>query len=476
MTYISMLKNIPELLNQPTGIAAIASVGIHGAIALIVPLMPVDSNQSTEANNNKTVGLMEFSPDDLARLPQTSENAQTALQPLQLPQQQQIKLPQFDTEVAVIPPLQTPSPTQTVLPVIPKSTSNYNLSYLPKKQAAPMFTQRDFRTQVSNFRVSSNLPRTTPRVSTPSVSPFVSKTDAQISKTQPLRVNKLPQVKPNNDISGVPLINPSADPIDINSTRRPREFTEFKNPSIASNTEVNPVTPAGLLIGGSMERKSKLRPDSPSIVSSANNSTERKIIVPTINPSEAQVQKNQRLLAKLNSNEQPRKAVQIASPVIKQQAVIRKTIATDNPEIEGTVSGQLVVDGDGKVLDIKFQGRKVTPQLQSRTRAFLSANAPKGDKQVSYYPFQLQFKNTNRDSMKGNDVQLKPSTGNNNQPVAEQQDRKNPTKNQAVVVPNSPPKAEVLEETPKSANDSTQNLIQKLRQVKQERQSSASDQ
>ena len=46
MSYVSVLKSIPEILGQPTGIAAIASLGIHGAIALIVPLMPIDSNHN----------------------------------------------------------------------------------------------------------------------------------------------------------------------------------------------------------------------------------------------------------------------------------------------------------------------------------------------------------------------------------------------------------------------------------------------
>ncbi|NJR19781.1 MAG: hypothetical protein HC785_31730 [Calothrix sp. CSU_2_0] len=35
MSYVSFLKNIPEVLTQPTGIAALASLGIHGAIAFI---------------------------------------------------------------------------------------------------------------------------------------------------------------------------------------------------------------------------------------------------------------------------------------------------------------------------------------------------------------------------------------------------------------------------------------------------------
>ncbi|TAE53361.1 MAG: hypothetical protein EAZ76_16320 [Nostocales cyanobacterium] len=471
MSYVSMLKNIPELLNQPTGIAALASVGIHGAIALIVPLMPVDSTPSTAANSKKAVGLIELSPEEQARLPQTSENAQTALQPLQLPQQPQIKLPSFDTQVAVIPPLETPLPSQGGLPVIPKSTSNYNLSYLPKQQAAPMFTQRDFRTQVSNFRIS-NLPRSVPRVAPRSVSPFVDDIDTQIRETQPLNVSRLPQVQPNDDISGEPLVNPSADAIDIGSTKTPGEYTEFTHPNIANkNTEVNEGGSAGLLVGESLERRSKLVSVAPTESSSSENSSQGQVVVPTMSRAEAQIQKNQQLLARLNSGEDSRQVVEI-----KPQTVIRKTIATDNPEMEGTVSGELVVDANGKVLDIKFQGGKVSPQLQSKTRAFLSANVPKGEKQVSSYPFQLQFKNVDNGSMSGKNVQVKPAQNQNSQPVADQQESKNQPKNQAVVIPNPSPTAGVVEEKSGAVDNSSSTLIQKLRQVKEDRQTSKSDQ
>lgn len=70
MSYVSLFKNIPELLSQPIGIAAIASLGIHGAIAMIVPLMPMDSSKSKDTASSKTVGLLELSQADQSRLPQ----------------------------------------------------------------------------------------------------------------------------------------------------------------------------------------------------------------------------------------------------------------------------------------------------------------------------------------------------------------------------------------------------------------------
>jgi len=112
MSYVSLLKNIPDILGQPTGIAAIASLGIHGAIALIVPLMPVDANKSNESSP-KSVGVLELSQADQSRLPQSVDPNQVGLQaqlPLQsqFPQQPQLgNIPSFNNQTAILPPYPT---------------------------------------------------------------------------------------------------------------------------------------------------------------------------------------------------------------------------------------------------------------------------------------------------------------------------------------------------------------------------------
>jgi len=70
----------------------------------------------------------------------------------------------------------------------------------------------------------------------------------------------------------------------------------------------------------------------------------------------------------------------------------------NNRDMEGVVFGRLVVDPDGKVLDIKFQDQSVSPQLQSQTREFFNANPPKGEQNISSYPFQLRFNLVNNAS------------------------------------------------------------------------------
>ncbi len=72
MSYASVLKNIPEFMGQPAGVAALASLGIHGAIALILPLVPVSTPKADkQVNTLKPVGLTTLSPKEISRLPQT---------------------------------------------------------------------------------------------------------------------------------------------------------------------------------------------------------------------------------------------------------------------------------------------------------------------------------------------------------------------------------------------------------------------
>src|SRR3712207_3295372 len=104
MSYVSLLKNIPEFLSQPTGIAAVASLGIHGAIALLLPIVPVDSKPKQEASAKRSVGLVELSHAEQSRLPQPG-----------LPQ------PSIQTQASVFP--QVPPPTLANSPNFPKPSA-----------------------------------------------------------------------------------------------------------------------------------------------------------------------------------------------------------------------------------------------------------------------------------------------------------------------------------------------------------------
>jgi hypothetical protein len=53
-----------------------------------------------------------------------------------------------------------------------------------------------------------------------------------------------------------------------------------------------------------------------------------------------------------------------------------------------------VVDPEGKVLDIKFQDKSVDRELQSKAREYFSTRSPQGGQQISSYPFTLRFHNS----------------------------------------------------------------------------------
>lgn len=468
MSYASILKNIPEIFSQPTGIAAIASLGIHGAIALIVPLMPVDSGQSTEPNTTKAVGLMELSPADQNRLPQTAPS-QVALQP-QLPQQPEIPLINFGEEKVIIPPvesaIQAPLPSQTVLPPIPTSSANYNLSYLPKRQPIQRFARNDFRTQVSNFRISRN-------TFSPSTSPFVDDIDAKIKETQALNINRLPQVQADNKLPSEPLINPSPDAIDIGSTATPQGVTEPQKIQLGDNpVQIAANSPSDIAAEPSLQGKGQLRAAAAIVIPSSATSTQQQTQVTTGSEFDSQGQKREQLLAKLDSYNTLRKTIREAYPNVKEQAVIRETISTNKQGMEGTVLGRLVVDPNGKVLDIKFQDGSVAPELQSKTREFFNANPPKGEKRISSYPFQLRFTNNGDRKIPQKIQQLKPSPSPETQTVSDPQIDKNQSNNQAVVIPNPSPTSVVSDDKPALSTESAQKLIQQLRQIKETRQNS----
>ena len=457
MSYGSLLKNIPEILSQPTGIAAIASLGIHGAIALIVPLMPVNSSPSSKTESPKAVGLMELSAADQSRLPQAPNTSQVALQQPQLPLQQQLPGVALGNLSTTYPGLQPGLSSQSVLPVIPSSPTNYNLSYLPSRQSIQRLTGNNLQTEMSRFQARSTY--------TPSASPFVNNLDHRIREPESLGINRLPEVRQNNEIPGEPLNNPSAEPIDIGSTTAagisPPQTVESENNAVK--------------IAQSREK-----------LAFSDNST-GKLPETLTSQSELKSKRTEQLLAKLNSYNDLRQNIRKEYPNIKEKGVIRETISTNTPEMEGTVLGRLVVDSDGKVLDIKFQEGTESPKLQSKVREFFSANPPQADKHLtSSYAFQLKFQNNPNPSRVSSKIQ--PSVTPNADKVSQPQTQTSVIPNsQKVSQPqtqntNNPPETPSINtlkpvssptqnsDSPAASTDSNQKLIQKLRQIKEERE------
>jgi len=69
MSYLSLLKSLPDNLRQPAGIAFIASIGVHGLVGFSLPLL--SSSQTETPDQQQKVKVVELSPDQVQRLPQS---------------------------------------------------------------------------------------------------------------------------------------------------------------------------------------------------------------------------------------------------------------------------------------------------------------------------------------------------------------------------------------------------------------------
>ena len=103
MSYLSFIKNLPEKLTQPPLIAALASVGIHGVLAMTLPSLSA-SSKPEEQKPRGTVKVVELTPAEQSRIPQLAPPP--------------VSLPPIPNQTQLLPPLPPPS---SVLPPIPSS-------------------------------------------------------------------------------------------------------------------------------------------------------------------------------------------------------------------------------------------------------------------------------------------------------------------------------------------------------------------
>ncbi|MBG1265152.1 hypothetical protein [Nostoc sp. WHI] len=361
MSYVSLLKNIPEIISQPIGIAAIASLGIHGAIAMIVPLMPMEANKPKETGSSKTVGLLELSQADQNRLPQSTP--QVGLQ--QFPPVAPVSPPNFGAQ-AVLPPLTPPLPSsQLVLPPLPPSSNNYRISSLPTRQSLRMIPSENLRFDASKvdsskFNAGAKFSPLVPRLN-----------DSKYEVSKPFPINRLPELQSQRI------------PEDILRNAQPPNLSDTTSIATAQgNTTLND---ASKFSQNSLINSLKQTPRVEKTLIGTRGSAPQ--------TADLSAKGTQQAIAQLDSYTNLRKEVQEEYPNARQKSVIREILPTDKPNLEGAVLGVLIVDPDGKVLDIKFQNKFISPELRTKAREYFNKQSPKGDKQISSYPFNLLFQN-----------------------------------------------------------------------------------
>ncbi|MGB3203429.1 MAG: energy transducer TonB [Crinalium sp.] len=114
MSYFPSSQNLPELLHNPSAIAALISIGIHGLLALSLPTLSAASKEE-EQNIRRSVEVVALTPTEQARLPQT-----TSLPPLTT-----------NTQPLPLTPPITSLPTVPLLPPPGNYSSNIPLIQLP---------------------------------------------------------------------------------------------------------------------------------------------------------------------------------------------------------------------------------------------------------------------------------------------------------------------------------------------------------
>ncbi|MBN3879742.1 MULTISPECIES: hypothetical protein [unclassified Nostoc] len=487
MSYVSLLKNIPEILSQPIGIAAIASLGIHGAIAMIVPLMPMESNKPKETASSKTVGLLELSQADQNRLPQSTP--QIGLQ--QLPPVAPLAASNFSLQPGLTPLAPSPS-SQMVLPPLPASSNNYRVSSLPTRQSLRMIPSENLRFDASKF--DSSKFNTSARFSQPVPRVNVNENVAKYESPKPLAVNRLPELQ-SQQIPADMLRN--AQPPILSETTP--LATAQVNPTSQPMTQPIP-NASSTIAQNPLINSLKQAPRNGDTLIGTRGST--------LQTADLSAKGTQQAIAQLDSYANLRKEVQQQYPNAEQKPVIRQTLSTNKSNLEGAVLGVLIVDPDGKVLDIKFQDKLISPELQLKARQYFNKQSPKGDKQISSYPFNLRFQNStsnitgttqeqNPSSLSApgiNNNQLTPSPAATFKPLPNLQIRNNPPTSSptATLKPLSELQIKNNQPTPSSAAttseplllpkinqgqstsaaESDKKLVERLREVKENRQKS----
>ncbi len=390
MSYVSILKNIPEFLSQPAGIAAIASVGIHGAIAFILPLMPVDSTKSNQTTSPASVGIMELSQAEQNRLPQNKSPQISALP--QIPLQPTVPLPNFGSLPTPLPQLPpNPDSTKVILPPLPRASANPSISSLPVLPQ-PSFNS-SFNAKASS---SGSYRRFNQKINLGQPAPLVSRRSA-------------PRRQTSSPVANIPSIQ--AEPI-------PPELTRVPPPP-----PLPPMTDPGLGIGNSVAIGNRVPVNLPRVVNPKDfvAPTSRNIPKPgdkltfagqSLQQWGNQSSGNRRIEL---PNQQPSNGNIITAPqntstltLAKQFEEVRgrySNLETKEPISdvvrskkgqEGKTEGTLVIDADGKADYLKFVDRSVSSDLKKATRDYFrnyfKENPIRKNGKAKVYAFTLDFK------------------------------------------------------------------------------------
>jgi hypothetical protein len=377
MSYVSLLKNIPEFLSQPTGIAALASLGIHGVIAFVMPLMPVESSSKQSTSKPKTVGLVELNQAEMNRLPQTG-TPQIALptQAAILPQVPPPNLlPQSTPALPPLPPLSGTTSNST-LPPLPNST-NVSIPALPKSQSFKIASASDYQIRPSYSQQVQ--PYQTPKVSLGEAKPLT-------SSPIPYRV---PPVQGASWKEQQEIINNSA-PLTPDQMPLPADGN-MPSQAVQPGTEAPSASPYKPLIPlgetPKVDHSIALGPQTEQLPQQGSSAD-----VPGL-PSTA----SQEMSRRTTSSTDRFLAVKGQYPNIETRLPLSATVNSKVAQ-DGNVEGDLVINSQGQVEAINFNDNSISSELKTATRQYFKEyfqnNPASSNGKPKYYPFNIAFKSS----------------------------------------------------------------------------------
>lgn len=231
MSYQSLFKTISEKLTQPSGVAVMASIGIHLILGATLPYLLPALSREDEAESRRTVELLELNPEDLGNLPAIAS-------PLDLPPLP--PLPEnFDPEqFQSLPPL--PSDLSTPLSQLPEPSvsSRYKFPLVPLPSLRP--SQRLARRSIP---LPSTSRATQPQLQDESLPPEESQaetpeTEYEIAKNSGVQIPVFRTAPPG-------IIPSNVAPPEESDTE-PRARGNSGEPSEANENAEPPVDPAQL--------------------------------------------------------------------------------------------------------------------------------------------------------------------------------------------------------------------------------------
>ncbi|MFP4101586.1 TonB family protein [Coleofasciculus sp.] len=322
-----LFRTVSEKLNQPTGIAVMASVGIHVILGVTLPFyVPVFSNEAP--TTRRTVQMLELSEADLSRLPDLS-------------------VPTVPPYIYQQTPLESPFPPLPSLPSPPPQESfplDGTISVAPPSQSLKIPSSSSTRRRT---RISRNQPST----------PFP-------SMRRNLRIPVFPSQLPPPPPPGT--MNPESRATETEATLSIDRLAirlRDRNSPVLTNPRSQPPEPPR---------------DKKQVALNSDNTPPANDDDSTPNPEQTPSESDQEVTQKPNSEQQSDNTSAEAN--VEPPPLKRRTLMAEYPQaacqkqVNGNALYSVVVGTDGKPTNLQLMQRAGDPILEQKAQDTIQAH------------------------------------------------------------------------------------------------------